>query len=253
MNSIGEIDEWRNQRPASWLLTMNTRGLFITGTDTDVGKTYVAALIAQQLTADGISVGAYKPACSGSELDEAGRPIWRDVEILAGAIGTKESCERICPQCFAAALAPPVAAQREGRVVDTRLLRDGARWWDGRVDVLIVEGVGGWLCPISENETVADVAADLGYPVLIVARLGLGTINHTLLTIESIKRRGLSVAGIILNECERGGPKLEAETNPGEIARRSGCPVLAVVRPDDTPQTFADRNQNRIDFGQVAQ
>src|SRR5690606_6781856 len=113
-----------------------------------------------------------KPVCSGGVPDGAGGIVWDDVRSLASAVGNAFPDDRICPQRFLAPLAPPVAARREGRRVDADLLRQGARWWQGRVDLLLVEGVGGLLCPLPDDETVADLAGDLGWPLIIVAHLG---------------------------------------------------------------------------------
>ncbi len=207
------------------------RGLFITGTDTGVGKTAVTSAAVRWLRMAGISVGAYKPAASGCEPSPQGGHVWGDVESLFDALGERFPRERICPQTFVAPLAPPVAAEAEGRQVDGRLLRSGADWWRDRVDVLLVEGAGGLLSPLSDTDNVADVAADLGFPVLIVARVGLGTINHTLLTIEAARARRLCVCGVVLSEAV---PLPEADvswrTNPRELQRRCDVPVLAVVR-----------------------
>jgi len=205
-----------------------TKGLFITGTDTDVGKTYVACMIARQMVRRGVSVGAYKPACSGAEIDHSGTSVWRDVVELSKAIG---GCDlsRISPQCFRAPLAPPVAAKLEGTNVNSNLLRTGAQWWHGQVDLLLIEGAGGLLCPMTESETVADLAADFGYPLIIVARLGLGTINHTLLTAEAAQHRGLAIAGIILNEGDLPVAEAQAKTNPAELAARCKIPLLGVL------------------------
>jgi dethiobiotin synthetase len=206
------------------------RGLFITGTDTGVGKTAVTSAVVRLLGAGECSVGAYKPAASGSEPGPQGQ-VWGDVEALFAALGGKFPRERICPQTFAAPLAPPVAAEVEGRHVDATLLRTGAEWWRDQVEMLLVEGAGGLLSPLSDTDSVADVAADLGFPVLIVARLGLGTINHTLLTIEAARARRLRVAGVVLSEAV---PLAETDeswkTNPRELQRRCDVPVLAVVR-----------------------
>lgn len=210
--------------------TIATPGLFVTGTDTGVGKTYMTASIAHELSASGCRVGAYKPACSGAESDEADRLHWEDVDALSRATGDRFPAERICPQRFAAPLAPPVAAREEGRLVDARLLRDGLHWWEGRVDIMLVEGVGGLLCPLTESETVADLARDIGYPLLVVARRGLGTINHTLLTVEVAKQRGLAVAGIVLSETRPHASAPATETNAQEIAARAGVPVLGEMR-----------------------
>jgi dethiobiotin synthetase len=213
---------------------MNPPGLLVTGTDTDVGKTYVSVMIIRDLMAHGISVGAYKPVCSGSVPDAAGIPCWHDVDALSCAVGGGFDSEMICPQRFTLPLAPPVAARAEGRSVDTSLLREGARRWSERVDFLVVEGVGGLLCPVTEEETVADLAYDLRYPLIVVSRLGLGTINHTLLTIEVARQRGLTVAGIVMNQATPEPLGRESESNPAEIARRCEAPLLGLVRYNES-------------------
>jgi dethiobiotin synthetase len=212
--------------------TANTYGLFVTATDTGVGKTYLTALIAGSLREKGLRVGAYKPACSGAEVAPDGTLTWADIETLAAAIGGAFAAERICPLRFQAPLAPSVAARREGTVIDFARLRDGAAWWQGRVEVLLIEGIGGLLCPLTELETIADLAMVLAYPLLVVARAGLGTINHTLLTIEAAQRRGLKVAGVVLNEASGPTPPQEIEENAAEIGRRANVSVLGVVRQD---------------------
>ena len=209
-------------------------GLFITGTDTDVGKTYVICRLAESFRAAGRTVGVYKPACSGAETPAPGMPhgesVWGDVEALRSAAGlTTADDDSICPQRFRAPLAPPVAAAREGRTVDAELLAAGARAWAGRCDALLVEGAGGLLCPLAEGVTVLDVAADLGYPLLVVARAGLGTVNHALLTLAAAETRGVPVAGVLLNETD--GPEPEAGANAAMIEAFGGARVLGVVRP----------------------
>jgi dethiobiotin synthetase len=208
---------------------MSCRGLFITGTDTGIGKTYVAAGIVRLLRAQGVRVGAYKPTASGSEPGSVG-PVWGDVERLHSALGGEFPREAICPQCWHAAVAPPVAARFEGKRIDAALLRRGADWWRERVDLLVVEGAGGLLSPLAETETVADLAVDLGFPLLIVARLSLGTINHTLLTIEAAQARHLTVAGILLNQASPpDSADRSQETNAAELARRTAVPILGVL------------------------
>jgi dethiobiotin synthetase len=174
------------------------QGLFVTGTDTDVGKTWITCLIASHLRSQSASVGVYKPACSGSQQED-GHTYWSDIRALSAATGDQFATERICPQRFHAPLAPPVAASEEGKEVDADLLRRGIDWWSSEVENLLAEGVGGLLCPLTESEVVADLAVATGFPILIVARAGLGTINHTLLTIEAAKARGLAIAGVVLN------------------------------------------------------
>lgn len=176
------------------------QGLFVTGTDTDVGKTYVAANLLRTLVAQQVRVGAYKPACSGAVFpDDDSDPVWEDVEILHAALNRTFPSERICPQRFLAPLAPPVAAALEGMNVSESLLVSGVHAWQGDVDSLLIEGVGGWKCPLTSHQTIADFAAQLRFPVAVVAAVRLGMINHTLLTLESIQQSGLCVAAVILN------------------------------------------------------
>lgn len=206
------------------------RGLFVTGTDTGVGKTHLTAAILRVLRGQGVRVGGCKPVASGVEQTPEG-PRWGDVEALWSALGGEYPRERICPQRFAAPLAPPLAARAEGATVDPLALRSAVEWWSDRVEFLLVEGVGGLLAPVSDHELVADLARDLGFPLLIVARRGLGTINHTLLTCEAARSRGLTVAGVILNEPLPPDPgDVSANLNAAELARWSGVPILCEVR-----------------------
>lgn len=209
-------------------------GLFVTGTDTGVGKTHVASLIARQLSASGVRVGVYKPVCSGAILDANGRARWDDIDRLREAVwghwsDSDLTDDAICPQRFIAPLAPPLAARAEGRVVDAGQLRRGAEWWTGRAEILIVEGAGGLLSPVSETKTVADLAQDIGYPLIVVARCGLGTINHSLLTVDAARHRGLHVAGIVLNQSHAADDLTLGADNAVEIETRSGAPVFGVV------------------------
>ncbi len=171
-----------------------TKGIFIVGTDTEVGKTYVASHLASLLSGRNVRVGAYKPVASG--IDTAERS---DAEFLHRAIGGQCSIDRVCPQRFLAPAAPAVAAALEGKVVDETLLFDGFSWWQDQCDFLIVEGVGGVLAPISASMTVLDFAVKLQLPTLLVAANRLGVVNHTLLSIEAIKGRGLELRAVMLN------------------------------------------------------
>jgi dethiobiotin synthetase len=203
------------------------RGLFITGTDTGVGKTHLATRIIAALRAQGWRVGAYKPVASGSK-DGADGPVWSDLEQLHGALAGEFERERICPQRFNAPLAPPVAARREGKTVDAAILRSGFDWWRERADFLVVEGAGGLLSPLTETECVADLAASFGLPLIIVARLSLGTINHTLLTIEAAQSRNLAIAGIIFNQPVPADDDASPASNPEELQKRCPVPILAI-------------------------
>lgn len=223
------------------------RGLFVTGTDTGVGKTWVAAGIAAVLREAGYRVGVYKPVATGINPTHLVSPE-SDVARLWEAAGCPAEPERVCPQVFAEPFAPPVAAARAGKQVDAALLRSGADWWADHCDVVVVEGIGGLLCPLTENETVADLAADLGFPLVVVARLGLGTLNHTLLTIEVAERRGLKIAGVVLNSPEPPSGDLAEQTNPQALKRRLSCPILAQVRHGSSS---ADRRLSRREIARV--
>jgi len=219
----------------------STRGLFVTGSDTGVGKTYVACEMIRRLIERGRSVGAYKPVVSGAETAADGSLVWDDVEKLCAALRRPDWHERVAPQRFRAALSPPAAAAAEGRRVDSRRLREGAGWWKGRVEFLVVEGTGGWLSPASDDDLVADLARDLGCPVLIVSRLGLGAINQALLVAESVRARGLRAAGIVLNAQAADVDDPAARSNPAELARWTDVPIVAVTRRSAAPRADFER------------
>lgn len=231
---------------------METRGLMVTGTDTGVGKTCVASLVARESRERGVQVGTYKPVCSGADYGVAGEPVWADVEALSRSIGGAHAHDRICPQRFCAPVAPPVAARLEGRVVDDALLRDGARWWQGRVELLIVEGVGGLLCPLSDSKTVADLAEELQLPLLIVVRLGLGSINHALLTVEVAHSRHLPIAGIVLNEVQRPQAAADERDESAEISRRCGVPILGVMQHNQPDRLLHEAAAAKINWLDLA-
>jgi len=217
------------------------RGLFITGTDTGVGKTYVTALIARRLFAMGKRVGVYKPVATGCRRDGQSL-ISDDAHELWEAAGRPLRRIDVCPQCFAAPLSPPRAAKAENREVDSVLLRDGIRVWTDSCDIVLVEGVGGLMSPLSDDDYVADLAYDFDYPLIVVAPNRLGVLNHTLLTIVAANtfREGLEVAGIVLNDVVSKSQQDEsAMTNDEDLETRAIPPILAHVEfqqkmlPDD--------------------
>lgn len=205
------------------------RALFITGTDTGVGKTHVASVVLRELQQTGHRVGAYKPVCSGAETQADGTPRWDDLERLAAALGRPKSTDQIGPQRFLAPLAPPLAARLESRTVDVGLLDRGLLAWRDQCETLVVEGAGGWLCPLTETRSFADWVNQWRLPVLIVARRGLGTINHTLLTIAAIRSRRLPIVGVILNQSTPADDDTSIAENAREIEARSGVPVLGEI------------------------
>lgn len=199
------------------------RGLFVTATDTGVGKTEVACALLEEARARGLDAVGMKPAQSGVGPAEPS-----DAERLLAASGGSEPLEAICPYSFAPPLAPAVAARIEGRAISFGRIVDGARALAARHEAVVVEGAGGLLVPLTAEETYADLAAALALPALVVARAGLGTVNHTALTVEALRRRGLAVAGIVLN---RAAPDDDPSVpyNAGEIARLTGIAPAAIL------------------------
>ncbi|MFM7118598.1 MAG: dethiobiotin synthase [Planctomycetota bacterium] len=195
-----------------------TRGLFITGTDTDVGKTFVGAIIVRSLTRQGYRVGVYKPVASGCEI-VGGELQSADARALWEAAGRPLSLGDVCPQRFAAPLAPNLAAAAEGRSVDPKVLRSGLENWTDHCEMVVVEGAGGLFSPISQSDFVLDLACELAYPVIIVAANRLGTINATILSIQAAERAGLRIAGVVLNTTERRPSDPSQASNAAELAR----------------------------------
>lgn len=206
-------------------------GLFVTGTDTEVGKTYVAAIIVKQLVEAGHRVGVYKPVASDCVSD--GRQlISEDAVALWEAAGRPLSLDAVCPQRFQAPLAPHLSARNAGRELDTELLRTGLEVWTNECDVVVVEGAGGLMSPISDEEFIADLAFDFGYPMVVVSPNVIGVINQTLQTLitASCFRDGIPVAGVLLNDARMFDGDISMDSNREEIARRSMAPVLSRLR-----------------------
>jgi dethiobiotin synthetase len=207
------------------------RGLFIAGTDTCVGKTYVAAAIARELNEAGWRVGVYKPAASGCR--RVGRStVSDDALALWEAAGRPGKLSAVCPQRFAAPLAPHLAAKEERKEIDSAQLRRGLQYWLRRSDVVIVEGAGGLMSPIGDHDYVADLARDFGFPLIVVSANRIGTINHTLQTLIAAQAfgSGLPVAGIVLNDVlppEVIDPSVRF--NRCELELRCVPPVLAQI------------------------
>jgi dethiobiotin synthetase len=175
--------------------------------------------------------------------------VWEDLTRLQAAAGADVPIERIGPQRFRAPLPPPVAALLEGKQVDAALLRSGIDWWRNRADVVVVEGAGGFLSPVTESESVADLAVSFAFPLVVVARVSLGTINHTLLTLEAARSRGLTVAGIVLNHSTPPNPDDRSlESNPGELEKRCGVPILAILPHESTAGLLQKNRLFTIDW-----
>ena len=177
---------------------MKQRGVFITGTDTDVGKTAVAVVIVRQLVRAGLRVGVYKPVASGVSTAQ---PIAsRDSTRLWEAAGRPLTLEEVCPQMFSAPLSPPRSARSEGKIVDEKLIRDGLIPWTTASDCVVIEGAGGLFSPLSDVSLNADVAGEFGFPLVIVDAARLGAIGRTLALVHAARAYGLHVAAVVLSQ-----------------------------------------------------
>lgn len=206
------------------------RGVFVIGTDTGVGKSIVAAAMCAALAARGERVAAFKPAVSGLE-EQSGE--WSpDHELLASVASAEQTPEEIAPYRFGAPVSPHLAAELAGVAIDPSRLTATAADAAGDADALVVEGVGGLMVPLSGSYLVRDLAVDLALPVVVVARPGLGTISHTLLTLEVLRAAGLALAGVVMTPWPSQPNALEA-SNRETIERLGAVAVtgLAPVRP----------------------
>ncbi len=180
------------------------RGLFVTGTDTGCGKTTVACALARAARESGLRVRVLKPVETGCE-EVGGERIAADALALAEAAGDPRSAPEICPYRLSLPAAPENAARQENVPIDPDLLRRAFAATVAGADVVLVEGAGGLRVPIAPGLEMAELALLFGLPLLVVARASLGTINHTLLTLEAARSRRLAVAGVIFSHVE---PKL---------------------------------------------
>jgi dethiobiotin synthetase len=202
------------------------RGLFVTGTDTEVGKTVVACAIAATLAASGDRVATFKPAVTG--LTEPG-DVLSDPELLRRSAGSPQSAEAVSPYRFGPAVSPHFAAELAGLEIAPGHLVAGAEAAAAHADVLVVEGVGGLLVPLSREYSVRDFAAELALPVVVAARPGLGTINHTLMTLECARAASLEVAAVVLTPWPR-FPRPVERSNRETIEALGEVPTFGLPR-----------------------
>jgi dethiobiotin synthetase len=210
------------------------RGCFVTGTDTGVGKTVVAGAVVAALRARGRAVVPFKPVVTGIDEPEPGRPA--DHELLGAAAGVDP--EGVAPLRFGPAVSPHLAAEMAGREIDRDAIVAAARAAGDGADAFVVEGVGGLLVPITGTWTVRDFARELGLPVVIAARPGLGTISHTLLTVEAARAAGLGVAGVVLTPWPP-EPGEMLRSNRETISRLGGVPVATLEPVGSEPEALA--------------
>ncbi len=219
--------EWRDSGVNGEVISIMGKGLLIAGTDTDVGKTLVAGGIAGALRKRGYRVGAMKPAESGCPREE-GRLVPPDALFVKEMAGCDAPLDVVCPYRFEESLAPFIAAGRSGVEIDLERICSAYDELRLAHDVTLVEGIGGLLVPIRRDFLVSDLALRLNLPLLVVGRLGLGTLNHTLLTVETAARRGLEILGIVLSATSPSSSPAE-ETNFEILKSLTEIPVLGVL------------------------
>ena len=199
--------------------------IFITGTDTDCGKTFVSSLLLKAFIALGIDASYQKWVSTGNrDYSEDAHFVYEMAGItpppMAGSLET--------PYCFSLPASPHLAGEQDGQSVDTRHLEECTRILGDRHELVIVEGVGGLLVPLTRETLLIDLVAQMSLPTIVVARAGLGTINHTLLTIEALERRGIEIRGLIINEDRPANP-LIAQDNQAIIEKFTGISPLCRI------------------------
>lgn len=202
-----------------------SRGWFITGTDTGVGKSRASAALLHTLARRGLRAVGMKPVAAGAERDAAGRWVNDDVLALRAASNVRVPPEDDNPVCLPAAVSPHIAARLAGQSIELAPIVAAHRRLAQQADAVVVEGAGGFLVPLSDRLTGADLAVALGLPVILVVGLRLGCLNHALLTIEAIRRRGLPLAGWIANRLDPSMP--EQQANVDHLRAQLAAPLLA--------------------------
>ncbi len=219
---------------------MKCPGLFITGTDTGVGKTVVCGALANCLVAKGGRPGVFKPVASGCVHSREGL-VSADAEFLAHCANSEFTLEQINPVRYVEPLAPSVAAERAGEPVDFEVIERAYRYLAERTGLMLVEGVGGVMVPLSKDVLVLDLMVALGLPVLVVSGSKLGAINHTVLTVRACEGAGLTVAGVVINGYDVENASLAEESNPQVISEICGVPILSVIPSDKVTSVESGR------------
>ena len=217
------------------MIPLDDNGYFITGSDTDVGKTYIACEIVRQLVRQGVNVETRKPAESGCVVSAAGDLIAHDALALQQANDNRESIERIAAYRFRAALAPPRAARLENREIRIEQLIEACER-DQPEHRLIVEGAGGFYSPLADNGLNADLASALQLPVIIVVNDRIGAVNQGLMTLQAVESRQLRVAAIVLNQVEAVCDA--AMDNAADLQAHCNHALFCCAHGDSLPRLF---------------
>ncbi|MBI5056644.1 MAG: dethiobiotin synthase [Nitrospirae bacterium] len=204
------------------------KGIFITGTDTGVGKSFVAIGLMRAFKEMGLQVCPMKPVETGCKVQK-GKLVPADTMELINAADVNEPLDLINPYRFRQPLAPAVAAEVEGVVIKKEKILSAHKQLSKRYDITIVEGAGGIMVPVYKKYLFLDLIKDMRLPVIIVSRPGLGTINHTLLTINAARSRGIEVAGVIINYSGKIKKDISVRTNPEVIEGLGRVPVLGIL------------------------
>ena len=208
------------------------KGLFIMGTDTGVGKTLVTGGIAHVLTEKGLNVGVIKPLVTGCRK-EGDELIAGDAEFLAACAQADYPLSTITPVRFEIPAAPTACLMHEDRVVDYDAIVTAYKFLCETCDIVLVEGIGGVMVPIDNEHTILDLAVQFDLPAVIVARPNLGTINHSLLTIEAVRNAGLPVAGVVISGYDEQTADIPEQTAPGIIEQFGQTQILTIIPKDE--------------------
>jgi dethiobiotin synthetase len=211
-------------------------GLFVTGTDTEVGKTVAATALVHALRTHGLRVAPMKPIASGCEETAEGLRN-EDAEALLQAAGGGFAYEDVNPFAYAPAIAPHLAAAEAGRPIDLAVIDDAYRRLAARADVVVVEGAGGWRVPLGEQGTISDIPRRLGLDVLLVVGVRLGCINHALLTAEAIQADGCRLFGWVANLIDPADPQIDAQV--ATLRQRLPAPLIGVLPWSEPPAAEA--------------
>ena len=222
-------------------------GIFVTGTGTDIGKTFVTALLVKKLHDAGCNTAYFKAAVSGNECDENGRLIPGDAAYVKKISGISQPLDTMCPYIYEMAVSPHLASRIEGNPVVLSNVKAQYNKLCSEYDYVICEGSGGIVCPIRWDDQkimLEDIIKDLGLPTIMVADAGLGTINSVVLTCEYMKAHGLEIRGLILNNFHKGD--IMEEDNKVMCEKLTGLSVIACVGENDTDIDISEDTLKRI-------
>jgi dethiobiotin synthetase len=203
-------------------------GIFITGTDTGVGKTVVSAGLVLALKQRGLNVGYMKPVASGCPVLD-GEVVAEDVRFVREVTGIRDDLDLMCPYRLKAVAAPSIASRMEDVHIDLGVIVDQYFQLSLMHEIVVVEGIGGLMVPLNNSDLVTDLVLQLGLEMVVVAKPGLGTINHSLLTVNMAKVMGIPLSGLIINGFGREAIGLPERTNPDEIEHFGNVPVLGIL------------------------